>query len=90
MPSKGTAAIRQLAYGVTLDVFNGYSRISDTTAMKKFCRAIVEIFSKEYQRKPNADDIKQLLKEDKERGLPGMLGSLDCMHWVWKNCPVSW
>jgi Plant transposon protein len=23
-------------------------------------------------------------------GFPGMFGSLDCMHAVWKNCPVGW
>lgn len=32
----------------------------------------------------------QLLEENAAQGFPGMLGSLDCMHWAWKNCPTSW
>ena len=36
------------------------------------------------------DDIHRLLQVGEARGFPGMLGSLDCMHWQWKNCPVAW
>ncbi|XP_020262685.1 uncharacterized protein LOC109838672 [Asparagus officinalis] len=58
--------------------------------MTKFCCAIVEIFVERYLLTPNANDIARLLYIGKKRDFPGMLGSLDCMHWKWKNYPTTW
>jgi hypothetical protein len=30
------------------------------------------------------------MEMNKKRGWLGMLGSIDCMHWTWKNCPKVW
>ena len=90
---KITAALRMLAYGVTADFMDEYVRIGESTAMKslkKFVKAVVDIFSKEYLRSPNNKDIARLLANGERRGFLGMPGSIDCMHWKWKNCPVAW
>ncbi|KAF5472425.1 hypothetical protein F2P56_009145 [Juglans regia] len=90
---KITAELRMLAYGVTGDFIDKYIRIGESTAMeslKKFCKTIITVFSDEYLRSPNANDIARLLVVGEQRGFPGMLGSIDCMHWKWKNCPAAW
>ena len=51
---------------------------------------IVRVFGPEYLRAPNKDDTKKLMASNERRGWPGMLGSTDCMHWTWKNCPKAW
>ncbi|XP_020272422.1 putative nuclease HARBI1 [Asparagus officinalis] len=82
-----------LAYGTSADSTDEYVRIGESTAivcLKRFCRAIVEVYGDEYLRTPNVDDVARLLQKGEERGFPGMLGSLDCMHWQWKNCPTAW
>ncbi|XP_026451042.1 uncharacterized protein LOC113351237 [Papaver somniferum] len=38
--------------------------------------------------KTTATNVIEILKQNQERGFPGMLGSLDCMHWVWTGCPT--
>ncbi|KAK9199388.1 hypothetical protein WN944_014579 [Citrus x changshan-huyou] len=90
---KISATMRMLAYGVSGDSIDEYVRIGESTtieSLKKFVRAVIEIFSNEYLRSPNTNDIARLLAEGKQRGFLRMLGSLDCMHWKWKNCPVAW
>lgn len=52
---KVTAAIRILAYGMPADATDEYIKIGESTAiecMKKFCRAIVEVFLEWYLRSP--------------------------------------
>ena len=58
-------------------------------SMRRFVRAVVEVFGDEYLRAPNEEDIARLLYMNQRRGFPGMLGSIECMHWRWKNCPTA-
>jgi hypothetical protein len=90
---KVTAAFRMLTYGVPADATDEYVRIGESTSiqsLKKIVKAVIEIFGDEYLREPNENDIAKLFAIGKERGFPGMLGSLDCMHWEWKNCPSAY
>ena len=90
---KGTAAMRMLAYGGSADAVDEYLKMADSTSREclvNFCQGIIECFGEEYLREPNEEDLKQLLALGEARGFPGMLGSLDCMHWQWKNCPTGW
>ncbi|KAK1619791.1 hypothetical protein QYE76_025308 [Lolium multiflorum] len=41
-------------------------------------------------REPTVEDTRRLLSINECRGFPGMIGSIDCMHWEWKNCPFGW
>ncbi|XP_073020979.1 uncharacterized protein [Primulina eburnea] len=90
---KATTAIRMLAYAMAADATDEYIKIGESTAIKclqQFFRAVVEVFGAQYLRAPTANDVARLLHIGKQRGFPGMLGSLDCMHWKWKNCPTAW
>lgn len=80
---KCTAAIRMLAYGMAGDAVDDYVRMAETTAiqcLKKFNECVINVFGEQYLRKPTTDDIERLLQIGNNRGFPGMLGSIDCMH----------
>uniref|UniRef100_A0A0D3B171 Uncharacterized protein n=1 Tax=Brassica oleracea var. oleracea TaxID=109376 RepID=A0A0D3B171_BRAOL len=44
----------------------------------------------EYLRRTTPEDLQRLLDVGEVRGFPGMIGSIDCMHWEWKKCPTAW
>ena len=90
---KITAALRMLAYGASADQVDEITRMGKSTILEslmRFCGAIKSIYTAEYLRKPTDMDLQRLLKKAEMRGFPGMIGSIDCMHWTWKNCPSAW
>jgi len=79
---KVTATHMILAYGVPADLIDEYLRIGETTAiesLRAFIKAIV--VGDWYLRAPNEVDNCRLLSIGEHHGFPGMLGSIDCMHW---------
>lgn len=89
---KCTAALRMLAYGSSANSLDENIRIGESTTLqtlRKFCAAIIDVYGAEFLRRPTFQDRERLMAQNAERGFPGMLGSIDCMHWSWKNCPVA-
>ncbi|XP_021974802.1 uncharacterized protein LOC110869908 [Helianthus annuus] len=91
---KCTAAICQLAYGTTTDTWDEYLKRSERTAREclyNFCKCVVKLYNKKYLRKPNASDVQKLYQfHEQNHDFPGMLGSIDSMHWAQQNCPNAW
>ncbi|XP_010473788.1 PREDICTED: uncharacterized protein LOC104753197 [Camelina sativa] len=82
-----------MAYGSAADAYDEYLRLAESTAMlclEKFVEGIVHLFGDEYLRRPTPEDVQRLLDIGEIRGFPRMIGSIDCMHWEWKNCPIAW
>lgn len=89
---KCIVVIRMLAYGISADSVDDYLRIGETTILKcvdKFTRGVISFFRTQYLRRPDAEDIERIMRIGEARGFPSMLGSIDCMHWEWKNYLVA-
>ncbi|XP_071704948.1 uncharacterized protein [Rutidosis leptorrhynchoides] len=66
------------AYDIAPDAFDESLHMGTSTShdcLKNYCKYIIHMFSREYL---------------EMHGFSRILGSLDCMHWAWKNCPVAW
>ena len=90
---KLTAVIRMLAYGASADQVDEIARMGKSTTLEvlvRFCQAVETLYIREYLCRPTPRDLQRLLQKAEARGFPGMIGSIDCMHWQWKNCPTAW
>ncbi|XP_076925743.1 uncharacterized protein LOC143588693 [Bidens hawaiensis] len=91
---KCTAAIRYMAYGTASDMFDEYLKMASRhirSCVYKFSKAIVLLYRSRYLRKPTASEVEQLQAKHAEKyGFVGMLGSIYCTRWDWKNCPTAW
>ena len=89
---KMTVALRMLAYGAAADQCDEITRMGASTTLKclkKFCRQVECLYLRWFLRAPTVADLQRLLNMGDKRGFPGMIGSIDCMHWKWKNCPTA-
>lgn len=87
---KLVAAFRVLAYGESYDRSDEYVRLSRSTvavATTKLVDFIVHKYAPMYLRAPNDDELAHILHRNAQRGMPGCMGSIDCSHWPWRQCP---
>jgi hypothetical protein len=89
---KYVVVVRLLAYGMAIDMINEYLKLGRTTTLEcleKYCEGIIDCYGAEFLRRPTIADTQCLIAKAEEREFSGMVGSIDCMHWQWKNYSVS-
>ncbi|XP_070679895.1 uncharacterized protein [Malus domestica] len=82
-----------LTYGASTNQVDEIARMGKSTILEslmRFCSTIESIYTTQYLWIPTEMDLQRLLKKGEMRGFLRMIGSIDCMHWTWKNCSSAW
>nr|XP_043611583.1 uncharacterized protein LOC122583224 [Erigeron canadensis] len=89
-----TSTVRQLGYGSNPDSLDDYLNMSERSSrdtLNAYCDGVIRLYRHEYLHRPTRNDMQIYFQHHEHyHGFPGMLGSLDCTHWAWDNCPVAW
>lgn len=54
-----------------------------------FCSNFVSRYYDDYIGRPTGDDMTKMMRVYEKMGLPGCIGSTDCVHLQWDRCPLS-
>jgi len=94
LQAKVLIAMKTFAFGVPAHAFIDYFQMSKQLAIKcveEYSNVVSDLYKDEYLRSPTSSDLQKINNlHSKVHGVEGMLGSLDCMHSRWKNCPKAW
>nr|GEZ22892.1 hypothetical protein [Tanacetum cinerariifolium] len=80
---KCTGAMRVLAYEMSFDAVDEYTRMSGVVTRKSlmsFIQGVISCFGDEYLRRPNENDLTRLLYLGEQRGLPGSCNDINVLH----------
>ena len=86
------SVVRQLAYGSGSDSETEYTGVEKDLGrhcLYGFCQFVVRFYGPTFLNKWDKTEMEKEMAVNAARGFPGMLGSIDCQHWRWKNCPVG-
>ena len=87
------SVIQQLAFGICSFGVKDYSGVGcalGRDCLYAFCKFIIRRYQHEYLGRWNKEGLIAETAANELRGFPGMIGSIDCSHWVWHRCPMAW
>ena len=88
--------LKLMAYGCSPSAFMDYFQMGETAARQCLLRLCTVLSSHPdltsvYLRAMSRNDARNISRlHEEQHGVSGMIGCLDCMHVLWKNCPVAW
>lgn len=85
--------LRMLGRRTLADDIAEMTDIGETTANILFKKVLVNMAERVYSlvvKVPSGEYLGKILKVSAALGLPGMIGSMDCTHLRWTQCPAKW
>ena len=86
------ACLRILGRGEVADTVSEVSQIPRSSLhpiLDKFVKRFVEEFYDDFIKFPTGDSLKLVMDCYNKCGFPGAVGSMDCTHVTWSQCPVN-